>query len=106
MATVVVIMIIGMMMAVLHAVGDCDAGDGSNGDTVVIQKERGDGYGSNGEGDVHGQGAHVGHDGGGGDDSIVALCPGGGGKGEKSRPLGPELKKKVGVIFIFYIFIA
>lgn len=101
MATAVVIVMTGVMMVVLHVDGDCDAGDGSNGDTGVIQEERGDGYGSNGDSDVHGQGAHVGHDGGGGDDSIVALCPGGGGKGEKSRPLGPELKKKVGVIHFY-----
>lgn len=79
-----VITIAGVVMVVLHVDGDCD---GSNGDTVVMQKEHGDGDGSNGDSDdVHGQGGHGGHDGGGDDDSIVAVCTGGGRKGKKSRP--------------------
>ena len=60
-----------------------DVGDGSNGDTVVMEKEHGDGDGTNGDSDIHGQGGHVDQDGGDGDDNIVAL-------------LGPDLKRKWG----------
>lgn len=80
MATVAVITITGVIMVVLHVDSDCDAGRGSNGDTVVMQKKHGEGVGSNSDGDIHGQGGHVHHDGGGSDDSIFAVCAGGGGK--------------------------
>lgn len=80
---------------VLHD-GDCDVGDGSCGDMVV-----------DGEGDmlmvtmvmmvvgtdVHDQGGHVGHDSDDGDDSSVAICNGGDGKGKKSGPLGLDYRE-------------
>lgn len=83
MAMLVAIMITRVMMMVHYVGGDCNAGDGSDGHTVVMEKEHGDGDGTNGDCDVPGQGGHVDQDGGDGDENIAAL-------------LTPDLKRKWG----------